>query len=170
LAAVESVLLTLLAHDRGNASDQTGISISAHEGCDILKRAEDNISEGRSKSESVMEVGDREVVLARKDGSGRIELLQGIVGVDGVQLFLCKNGGDGISDGIHVITVVHKARDVVLDVLEELEEEGNLEQLIEGDQPQRGQGISLWRWRGSGFWVGRGDGTMCLGLDGSQLA
>jgi len=167
-AAVVSVLLTLLTDDRGNASDQTSVAISAHECCDILQRAQDNIGESGGKSESVLQVVDGEVVLARKDRSIRVELGEGVVSIDGMQLFLCKNGSERSRERVHIQAAVLKGRVAGLDQLEELEEEGDLPELIEGDQSQRGEGISLRRCWGSR--VARGDGAMCLGLDGSQLS
>jgi len=120
--AVESVLLALLSDDGSDSSDQTGVAIGAHESCNVLKRAQDYISESGGKSDGIIEVVDWEVVLARLDWSIGVELCQGVVGVDGMKLFLCLDSGNCVDDKVHISAIVPEARSLRLDETEKCSE------------------------------------------------
>lgn len=133
-----------------------------------MKSTQHNIGEGGGELKGIIKVVDREVVLARKDGTGGVKFGEGVVGVDGMKLFLCKNGSKGIDEEVHIPAIVPKPIGLGLDKREKLLEEGHLPYLIEGDESQRCKSIGLrWCW---GRRVAGGNGTMCLCFDCSQLA
>lgn len=132
-----------------------------------MERAHDNIGEGGSKSNSIVQISDGKVVLARKDGSSRVEFGEGVVGVDGMELFLCKNGSNCVDDEVHILAIIPEAIRVRFNKGKKLGEVGNLEQLVEGDESQRCESIGFRRYRGR--WA-IGKDAMCLCFDCSQLA
>jgi len=116
--AVEAVLFTFLPDNGGDAPDQTGVAIGTHKSRNVLKRAQDHIGESGGKGDGIVEVVDREVVLARLHWSVGVELRQGVVGVDGVELFLGLNGGESIDEKVHVSAIIPEARSPRLDEVE----------------------------------------------------
>ena len=99
--AVEAVLLALLADDRANTTDQLVVTVISEDGLDVWESAEDDIGELRGESDGVIEVVDRELVLAWLDRLAG-ELIECAVGVELVELFLRQ---DDLERGEHLLAV-----------------------------------------------------------------
>lgn len=86
--------------------------------------------------------------------------------VESVKLLLRLDGRECCDDNVARAAVVElEARDIVCDVAEQLSEEGDLEQLVEGDEFKTGLGIC----RDRGGRRAIRECAVCLLLDGSQL-
>jgi len=66
--AVESILFAFLTNDRADSTDQPDVSVRAEGVLHILKRAQDEIGEGRCETDGLFKTGDWEVVFAWEDG------------------------------------------------------------------------------------------------------
>ncbi len=142
--AVEAVLLALLPDDGGHAADQAGVAVGGEQALHVLERAEDDVGEGRGERNSVFEARDREVVFTGLDG-GFVEVRESPVGIERVELFL---GDNRVEGGEHEVyrpvvanVVMMVALDLVGDVVDELGEEGDLGEFVEGDEPETCLGV-----------------------------
>lgn len=164
--AEEAVLLAFLADDRSDTTDETVITVDGEVSLDITQRSHDHIGEGGSQGDGALEVADGRDVLAGKDGTG-IEVSEGTVGVEQVQLFLGLDGSDGIGHGLLEALILELVSlDLVGDVVQKFGEEGHLPELVVGNHSKR-QKVILGRCRRRGRAVGKS--TMGLVLNVVQL-
>jgi len=150
-SAVVAVLFAFLADDRGHAADEAAVAVGSEERGDVLQGAEDDVGEGGGQGDGFLEVGDGEVVLAGlDDGVGSEEVLEGAVGVEGVEFFLRLDGREGFEDEVTFFVVVDLKLVVfpARDVGDEFGEERYFEELVEGDESQTREGIGGGRGRG----------------------
>lgn len=99
-----------------------------------MKCAEDDIREGRGQPDGCREVRDREIILAGLDGL-QTKVSERAVCIESVKLLLRLDGRECCDDGVALVAVGElEAGDIVCDVAEQLSEEGDLEQLVEGDE------------------------------------
>ena len=130
-----------------------------------MKCAEDDVCECRGKTNGIGEGGDWELVLARLDWRST-EMCKSTIGVESVKLLLGLNSGEGIDDKLlDAVAADAVARHIVCDVVDEIGEEGDLEQLVEGNELKAGQGVCCdgsWRWT-------IGQSSLGSDLDGGQL-
>ena len=109
----------------------------------ILQSAEDDICEGGGQCQGAVQISSGELVFA---GLDRIEVIRGKDGVCVVcvKLFLCLNCHQSIDDSLTKILVLKaEAWHVIGDIEEQIGEEGNLEYLVERDQLNACQVVSL---------------------------
>lgn len=132
LGSEEAVLLSFVADDGRHGAHEAVVLRAGKDVRDVLQRAQDQIGEGLGEADGALEIGDREAVSARLD-LGLVEVLERPVCVEQVQFFLGDNGLDGV-EHIALLLAEVVARCPAGDVGRELGEEGNLEQLIQGNQ------------------------------------
>lgn len=167
--SVVAVLLTLLANDGADTVDQTSITVDTEAMLDILEGTEDDVGEGGGKGNGILEVVDREAVLAGLNGAG-VEVGQSIVGVQCVELLLSlnccqgrQNLGNATSFAWDVPALI--AWDVVGDVGNQFGEEGDLSELVEGDETEGDESVGGDGWR----WWTVGKRAVGGSLDASEL-
>lgn len=89
-SSIEAVLLTLLANDGCDTSDNASVSSCGGALADVLESTHDERSEDFGNGNCVMDVGGGEMVFARQ-GSKLLELVQGVERVDCMKLLLLMN-------------------------------------------------------------------------------
>lgn len=141
--AVEAVLLAFLADHGADERNVLLVTVGSETSKGVLESAEDDIGEGLGEGDGALEVRGWENVFARLDGSLAGGGQDG-VGADSVQLFLREDGVQGVeNDALGGWAWNFEAGDVVGDVADQAGEEGNLEELVEGDEFEDGDVAGL---------------------------
>ena len=149
--AVEAVLLTLLADDRADATDETIVAGVSEDSLDIWESAEDDVGEGRGERDSINKVIDWEDVCARLDGLAR-EVVEGAVGIQLMELLLSEDDFECAENEVTVGWDIRRGVSWLVqgDVLDELGKERDLEELVERDESKRHFAIAMdARWWGA---------------------
>ena len=135
---VEAVLLAFLANNRGDSANETIISVLSEDLVDVLEHAENDIGEGCGECDGFLEVVDGEVVLATTKSIKAIGR-ESTVGIKGVKLFLSLSYRELIDDLVLLESVkifLFETPSIVSDVVEELTEESDLKDFVEGNQAE----------------------------------
>ena len=130
-----------MADDRADATDEAVIAVGGELGLDVLECAEYNIGEGGGKADGVGKRRDRELVLARLDGRGA-EVSESSVSVESVKLLLGLDCGESVEDKLlDTVASDFIAWYIVRDVVDQICEEGDLEEFVESDQFKTRHGV-----------------------------